>query len=131
MHVVKHHSDLFSWEKYNNFTHMSILHEYRCKDVIECGVEFFIKSTMFLLCWPLTLLCHAVNEWGVFLAHVSSIAGRSLLMFLKDQGGQGLARVARPTHTFSWATSLYFRIQAIPQLSVGHIYSESKLFMNS
>jgi hypothetical protein len=33
MHVVELHDDLFSWQKYNNYLHMSILHEYRCKDV--------------------------------------------------------------------------------------------------
>jgi hypothetical protein len=43
-HVVEHHNDLFSWKKDNNYTHMSILHEYRCKDIFKCGSELLMQK---------------------------------------------------------------------------------------
>jgi hypothetical protein len=60
MDVVAHHGDLFFWK--NNYTHMSTLHEYRLRDIMECGNESPCRNTMFSLCWPLTLQCHVSNE---------------------------------------------------------------------
>jgi hypothetical protein len=60
MHAVERHNDLFSWKKYNKYTHMSTLYEYRCKDVIEIGNKLLMQKIQCFGRW--TPLFHVSNE---------------------------------------------------------------------
>jgi hypothetical protein len=49
MHVEVHHDDLFSWKKYNNYTHMSVLEEYRHEDSTNVAANYSLKYNVLTL----------------------------------------------------------------------------------
>ncbi len=45
MHVVEQHDDLFSWKKYNNYTHVNAVQKYRMwRMLFERGNKLFMQK---------------------------------------------------------------------------------------
>ncbi len=50
---TEQHDDLFSWKKYNNYTHVNAVQKYRMwRMLFEHGNKLFLQKYMFSLCWP-------------------------------------------------------------------------------